>query len=93
MTRPADDQTMVDLTRAIVRAAAAGNRPRCGDPVTHDLWLSEDRAEREQAAHWCTGCPVLTECHTAATAGDERFGVWAGIDRTITGTSKRRDTP
>jgi hypothetical protein len=31
----------------------------------------------------CAGCPVLVECGTAATANDERWGVWGGHDRTV----------
>ncbi len=76
--------TPVDLlTRALVDLATKGQRPRCGDPATHDYWTSDQQAEREQAACWCAGCPVLDECHAAAAANGERFGVWAGVDRTM----------
>lgn len=46
------------LTRALVDLATQGRRPRCGDPVTRDLWTSEDREERQLGASWCA-CPVL----------------------------------
>lgn len=71
------------LTRALVDLATQGRRPRCGDPETHDLWLSDDPEERKQAAAWCAGCPVLTECADAAADAKETFGVWAGVDRTL----------
>lgn len=29
----------------------------------------------------CLRCPVLRECHDHATANEERFGVWGGLDR------------
>jgi hypothetical protein len=82
MTRRHPDAAPVHqrLTAALVDLAGRGRRPRCGDPVTRDLWTSEDPEERQLAASWCTGCPVLDECH-AAGAG-ETFGVWAGMDRT-----------
>jgi hypothetical protein len=69
------------LTMALVKLAARGRRPRCGEPADHGLWLSEDLAERELAARLCAGCPVLAECGAAAEASGERFGVWGGRDR------------
>ncbi|MBK6300036.1 MAG: WhiB family transcriptional regulator [Actinomycetales bacterium] len=35
-------------------------------------------------------CPILTECGTAADSTKERFGVWAGVDRTQPTSSKRK---
>ncbi len=70
------------LTRAMVSLAAHGRRPRCGEPGGHELWLSDDAADRAQAARWCAGCPVLDECGAAADEHDEKHGVWAGVDRT-----------
>ncbi|BAK36062.1 hypothetical protein MLP_30480 [Microlunatus phosphovorus NM-1] len=70
------------LTLALVQLAADGRRPPCGDYGAHDVWLSDDPDIRALAADWCTGCPVREQCHNAAEAGDEKFGVWAGIDRT-----------
>jgi hypothetical protein len=68
------------LTTALINLVPRGIRPRCSDPETHYMWLSEDEAERKQAARWCAGCPVLAECDTAARANRERFGVWGGVD-------------
>jgi len=70
------------LTRAMVSLAAQGRRPRCGEPGGHELWCSDDADDRAQAASWCNGCPVLAECAAAANEQGERFGVWAGRDRT-----------
>ncbi|SDS21639.1 Transcription factor WhiB [Friedmanniella luteola] len=70
------------LTRALVQLASRGDRPRCGDPVTRDYWTSDNNQERKHAAAWCAGCPVLNLCSAAADETSERFGVWAGVDRT-----------
>ena len=53
-----------------------------------DRWISEDPDEREWAAHCCRTCPVLRECAKAADENKERFGVWAGRDRTPTQRKK-----
>jgi hypothetical protein len=68
------------LTRALVDAAARGQRPRCGDYETAHLWLSEHDGERKQAAIMCTGCVVWAECDQVGQ--HQRFGTWAGVDRT-----------
>jgi Transcription factor WhiB len=47
-----------------------------------ELFLSDDPHERRQVAPLCLTCPVLIECRSEAGANDERFGVWAGVDRT-----------
>ena len=70
------------LTSALVRLASDGRRPPCGDWGDGNPWVSDDSRERAQAALWCRGCPVLAECGEAAEEADERFGVWAGVDRT-----------
>jgi hypothetical protein len=41
-------------------------RPRCGDPVDGDLWLSESLADRRYAASLCAGWAVLVERDQAA---------------------------
>jgi len=46
------------------------------------IWTSEDADERAAAVLLCWPCPVLAECGAAAVEGRERFGVWAGRDRT-----------
>jgi hypothetical protein len=38
------------LTRALINLAARGLRTHCSDPVSSELWLSKDQAERKQAA-------------------------------------------
>lgn len=68
------------LTRALIRLAEAGSRPRCGEPDAHLMWLSEDSEDRAQAARWCAGCSVLAECAAAATELKATWGVWAGRD-------------
>jgi Transcription factor WhiB len=68
------------LTRGLLNLAARGIRPRCSDPATHGYWLSEHKAERDLAARWCHGCPVLTECLAAAKANREQWGVWGAVD-------------
>jgi len=47
-----------------------------------ELFLSDDPHERRQVAPLCLTCRVLIECRLEAGAHDERFGVWAGADRT-----------
>ncbi len=78
------------LTRALVDLATEGRRPRCGEPGGHEMWLSDDATDRAQAARWCAGCPVLTECGAAADEHDERFGVFGGTDRTPPPAASRR---
>jgi Transcription factor WhiB len=75
------------LTKALIDLAAQGLRTHCSDPESSHLWLSEDRDERARAGRLCAGCPVTMECWAASVARDERWGVWAGIDR-----SPRRST-
>ena len=70
------------LTMALIALADEGQRPRCGDASDRDMWISDDAKDREQAAAWCVGCPVLAQCGAAAEAENERHGVWAGVDRT-----------
>lgn len=71
------------LTRALVGLAARGRqRPRCGDSEVHDFWMPERQEERALAVAWCAGCLILEACGAAADHNDERFGVWAGVDRT-----------
>jgi hypothetical protein len=70
------------LTRRLINLAQLGIRPRCSEP-THGYWTSEHEPERRLAAVWCRGCPVLVECGEAAVANDERWGVWAGVDRSV----------
>jgi hypothetical protein len=70
------------LTIALLTIASQGLRTNCSDPETHHYWTSEHQAERRLAVRACRGCPVLVECGEAATANDERHGVWGGRDYT-----------
>jgi hypothetical protein len=38
------------LTTALINLVPRGIRPRCSDPETHYMWLSEDEAERKQGS-------------------------------------------
>lgn len=69
------------LARALVTAVDARLRIPCAGS---DDWTSEDENTRADAARRCDGCPCTTECHEAATETRERFGVWAGVDRSPT---------
>lgn len=47
-----------------------------------DLWFSEKREDRIQAAALCLACPALTACRDFLedTGGNPGWGVFAGID-------------
>jgi hypothetical protein len=62
------------LNTALITMASQG-RPRCADPVDHQLWTSEDQHDRDIAAGWCAGCQVLVLCHEAAEEREEKWGV------------------
>ena len=76
------------LAFALGRVLANGSRPPCADGS--GAWTSDDRDERALAARLCRPCPILTECGAAADSTKERFGVWAGVDRTQPTSSKRK---
>lgn len=75
-------------TREVLAAAIdVALQAECVVPCRQDggaLWLSESAEERAEAARACIErhCPVLDECRAASQATRERFGVWAGVDRT-----------
>jgi Transcription factor WhiB len=71
------------LNTALITMASQGSRPRCADPVDHQLWTSEDQHDRDTAAARCNGCQVLSLCHQAAEEREEKWGVWGGRDRSI----------
>lgn len=56
-----------------------------------ELWFADDPDERAAAAEACRSCPALTECGDYATTAREKFGVWAGKDRTP--RPRQGDTP
>jgi hypothetical protein len=63
------------LNRALLSLAAAGDRPRCSDPITRELWTAELAAHRAIAVKWCKRCPVLVLCGQAGNAtNDSGFG-------------------
>lgn len=68
------------LTIALRRALDSGEVPPCCGPY-FDAWTSDDIADRAAAAEMCEGCPITAACAAAADLHDERFGVWAGLDR------------
>lgn len=73
---------------ALDRALAATGRPACA--AEPEAWLSDDPEDRELAAMYCPGCPVLRECR--AVGRTEDFGVWGGEDRTpISKKGKRNE--
>ena len=76
------------LAFALARLLANGSRPPCADGS--GAWTSDDRDERALAARLCRPWPILTECGAAADSTKERFGVWAGVDRTQPTSSKRK---
>lgn len=78
------------LTQGLVRLASEGRRPPCGEYGGHKLWTSDEAAERALAAQWCQDCLLIQECHDAAEERNERWHVWAGIDRGSDEFSQRR---
>jgi hypothetical protein len=79
-TRLSAGQANEALTRALLNAAARGQRPRCGDGETSWMWLDEDPNMRRIAAAQCAGCVVWHECDEVGQ--HQRFGTWASKDRT-----------
>jgi hypothetical protein len=81
MTRRSREAVANDrLTQALIRAAAPSQRPRCGDSEVAWMFLDESPQTRAIAATKCTGCPVFEPCD--AVGVNQRFGTWAGVDRT-----------
>jgi hypothetical protein len=58
--------------------AANGERPRCSDPVTREMWTSDDQHDRDIAVKWCAGCVVIVECGDAADELGEKWHVFGG---------------
>ena len=46
-----------------------------------DAWTSDDAEDRAVAVRACQSCELLDLCRAAADSTRERFGVWAGVDR------------
>ena len=71
------------LSRALVSLLNRGAAPPCrADKATLNCWTSDDPDERQWAAWRCAPCTILDACHAAADESGERWGVWAGVDRT-----------
>jgi len=70
------------MTTALESALLAHGRPTPCQGTNRDHWTSEDPDERAAAAEGCQWCPdaARVACLDAATAGRERWGVWAGLD-------------
>lgn len=62
---------------ALAEALTETRTPCCGS----DAWTSEDPAARASAVLACRACPLTEACRAAADSTHERFGVWAGEDR------------
>jgi hypothetical protein len=77
------------FNQALIELAARGERPRCSDPVTREMWTSEDVADRAIAALWCTGCDVLDLCAAVAVEEDHRWGIWGGREFSPRSRSQR----
>lgn len=71
------------LNKALLAMLAAGGRPPCRLPGALDRWTSDSAAIRAEAAVECHGCSILDECAAAADANQERWHVWAGVDRGV----------
>lgn len=71
------------LGQALLELAEQGRATPC-QGRRRDRWTSESAEDRAWAASVCVtlGCPVIEVCGAAADEHDERFGVWAGVDRT-----------
>jgi hypothetical protein len=79
--REAEAQANDQLTQALLRVAARGELPRCGDSEVGWMFLDEDPRTRAIAATYCVGCPVWFECDEVGRY--QRFGTWASRDRTV----------
>jgi hypothetical protein len=75
--RAATDQANDRLTVALITAASQELRPHCSDAGSW-LWLSEDPADRRQAAAMCSACPVFDPCDEVGQ--HQTFGVWASVE-------------
>jgi hypothetical protein len=82
MTRRSREAEANDaLTQALLRAAARGQRPRCGDSEVGWMFLDESPQTRAIAATYCDGCPVWVECDEVGSY--QTFGTYASKDRTV----------
>ena len=58
------------LNLALIDLAVRGDRPRCSDPVDHDLWTSDDQRDRAIVVQWPKAEPAALP-GPLALPGDE----------------------
>ena len=69
------------FNRALAGLLERGALPPCAGSAA---WTSDEPDERATAAELCKPCPLLDACAALADEGDERWGIWGGIDRSPT---------
>lgn len=75
------------LALALQQLTTTGARVPCtGD----HRFISEDHRQRGTAAELCGACPLSIACHEAGR--HEKFGIWAGIDRTPRAANAKENT-
>lgn len=79
-TRPRPGIASKALTAALLDLAQRRQHPRCAEPATRHLWLSDRTEERDEARRHCAGCPILIPCLEAAIEEDERWAVRGACD-------------
>src|SRR5690606_15482365 len=47
-----------------------------------ELWFSNSHTDMQDAIKICHACPLIDACREVSR--EERFGIWAGIDRAVT---------
>lgn len=80
-----------DVALVSWRALAAGLDEGTVTPCQSapDAWTAAEQETRARAALACAGCPLLEQCGDYAAAAGERWGVWAGHDRTTRPQARR----
>lgn len=69
----------LSLTRAIDDFEEAKEHVKGNCYQRPEQWMDWDEPPtREQAAQWCSGCPLLRACGNYALAAGEWHGVWGG---------------
>ena len=80
ITRPRPGVASKALTAALLDLAQRRQHPRCAEPATRHLWLSDRTEERDEARRHGAGCPILIPCLDAAIEEDERWAVRGACD-------------
>lgn len=77
-TRPAPPAGLVQAAWLDLLQATTADPPPCAmDP---DAWTS-DEPDLDAAAYGCLRCHAFTHCGRYADLADERYGIWAAVDR------------